>query len=79
MPCGTKLCSNKNAKSNLTLTANILDYIYIDICLYIVIFFFLYVMSQKSELFTQLNVVNTTSTSHFCHQSELSTLKSKCL
>ena len=53
MPCGTKLCRNKNAKSNLTLTANILDYIYIDICLYIVIFFFLYVMAQKSELFTR--------------------------
>ena len=27
MPCGTKLSSNKNAKSNLTLTPENLDYI----------------------------------------------------
>ena len=27
MPCGTKLSSNKNAKSNLTLTPDNLDYI----------------------------------------------------
>ena len=26
MPCGTKLSSNKNAKSNLTLTPDNLDY-----------------------------------------------------
>ena len=28
MPCGTKLSSNNNAKSNLTLTADNLDYAY---------------------------------------------------
>ena len=28
MPCDTKLSSNKNAKSDLTLTPNELDYIY---------------------------------------------------
>ena len=33
MPCGTKLCSNKNAKSGLTLTPDKLDYKYIYIYL----------------------------------------------
>ena len=28
MPCGTKLSSNKNAKSNFKLTPDNLDYIY---------------------------------------------------
>ena len=31
MPCGTKLSSNKNAKSNLTLTPDDLDHIYLYI------------------------------------------------
>ena len=35
MPCSTKLSSNKNAKSNLTLTPDDLDYIYIYIYIYI--------------------------------------------
>ena len=31
MPCGTKLSSNKNAKSNLKLTPDNLDYYYIQV------------------------------------------------
>ena len=39
MPCGTKLRSNKNAKSDLTLTPDKLDYIYI--CIYFIFLFYL--------------------------------------
>ena len=40
MPCGTKLSSNKNAKSNLTLTPDNLDYINTFVCMSVYVLFF---------------------------------------
>ena len=49
MPCGTKLSSNKNAKSGLTLTPDKLDYKYIYIYIYI------YIVLNLKEVYFKLS------------------------